>query len=583
MPVFRITVAATLVTVGVCIMHYMGMLSQTGNFSMTYSPGIIAASAVVAAIAGWAGLAIFFLLFDSILFRILAAIVVSLAVNGMHYTGMQSAKYYVSPYRGIWGSSTVAWTLPALSVLIGVLVLNFSLMAGTGYYVEVLETVRKREGEAFEKELRHKGYMKNSRDLIQRSKVMRYPMCLVRFDIFARLGKLVPHEVLRDSNKLVYFNTVHAVQKEKKKRFIVFFSHQWLSTKLPDPKNRHFQEMLAAVLSLSRVHHVKVENIYIWVSYSSIPQDGHDQQQLAIDSLATYVSVCSAFVIIAPQVVHIEAQTPCNFFTYASRFWCRLEVFCSLLATLKVKASAATDAIPEGDENQEDGLDYFGLPPPPPPHPVKQVGEPSTLLQDAHQVYLVVDDQLHRLNFFTKESTLREPYKDLLYVFNGELECCKKGHLTEDGCEIPCEKFRVVDLVCGCFGALLCELRRTRRHRRDHDNSRQTLAHHIVSLRDEIFPPRYFDTRLEAMQAQVDKTANIVTKFTSSATDDGDRDNELEPLWSDSDSTSSSSDFSRRESPQSGAEESNHDFQPTKDARSALDPTLVDWDDTESI
>lgn len=573
-PVKRIAFASILVTAGVCVMHYMGMLSQSGKFTMSYNVAIMIASAFVAAAASTAGLSIFFFLSDRLAYRAAASLVVSLAVNGMHYTGMESARYYASEYNGVFGEGTVSWAVEPVTVLIGVLLLNFFLMAAMGYYVEVLEMVRRREGEAFEKELRHKNYCKESRQLIERSRVMRYPMCLIRFDTFVRQGKLMSHEHMRDANKLVYINTSRAAMKYRQRRFIVFFSHQWLSGKVPDPANRQFQDMINALVGLSKLYRVKTENMFIWVDYSSIPQEGLDQQQLAIDSIATYVSVASAFVIVAPQVIHTETQTPCNFMTYSKRCWCRLEVFCSLLSTLRHKTGSSSSlAIPEEDFLEDDDDPHVATPqdttrydercmsestgalPPPPvpingavqacgaylhqatsarrdvnfmshstnsPKPSKVVELPLSVagsttnqnhtksevcersdsaLQEMHRVFLVVDEKLHRLNFFTPAGTLRKEYEELLYVFNGDLECCMRGHHDKDGRQIVCDKMKLVPSLCGCYGAMLVDVKRSRRaHRSD---ARTGLAEHIIKLRTEIFPDEYFDTRIDAIESQV--------------------------------------------------------------------------------
>eukprot|EP00972_Heterocapsa_arctica_P054367 8011914-Heterocapsa_arctica.AAC.1 len=68
-------------------MHYVGMVSQTGQFDMEYHPGPILASIVVATVAAFAALLIIMLLPDSLRIRLYAAVLIAVAVNGMHYTG----------------------------------------------------------------------------------------------------------------------------------------------------------------------------------------------------------------------------------------------------------------------------------------------------------------------------------------------------------------------------------------------------------------------------------------------------------------------------------------------------------------
>ena len=85
--------STALIAAGVCIMHYMGMLSQSGHFRMRYSLPMVGASAIVALVAASAGLIILLYFPSSIIVRLLSSVVVSLAVNGMHYTGSAPLPY----------------------------------------------------------------------------------------------------------------------------------------------------------------------------------------------------------------------------------------------------------------------------------------------------------------------------------------------------------------------------------------------------------------------------------------------------------------------------------------------------------
>jgi hypothetical protein len=331
---------------------------------------------------------------------------------------------------------------------------------------------------------------------------MSYPMCLVRYETFARLGKLVAHEQLRDTHKLVYLNTVKSVLRlKKRKSHIIFFSHQWLSRTLPDPANDHYNDMMSALHGLAQMFHVRLESLYIFVDYSSIPQQGQKLQKLAIDSLATYVSLSSAFVIVSPQTVHRESQGLCNFDTYANRFWCRLEVFCTILSSLREKELRAVEAVQlrESDEEEDDE------------QAVRESQQRATKMSELSQqqrVFVVVKNSLHCLNFFTPSGALQPRYHDLLRLFEGQCTCCEQGHKECE--EHLCDKCRVVDSLTGAYGAMLQDLRKAKRnHARGTLNhvpeSHVMLVEEIVRQRADLFPAKYFETRIDAVHARLDR------------------------------------------------------------------------------
>jgi len=66
---------------------------------------------------------------------------------------------------------------------------------------------------------------------------------------FIRLGKLRSHEELRDRGLLVYKDVPS--RRERRIFFVVFFSHQWCSTHVPDPEGRHFEVMRSALIGLA--------------------------------------------------------------------------------------------------------------------------------------------------------------------------------------------------------------------------------------------------------------------------------------------------------------------------------------------
>lgn len=95
-------VAAGIMTAaGVCIMHYIGMMSMRFNGRIEWDIGIVFSSVLVSIIAS---IAAFWILFRFLSlfprnesFRCLCALMLGLAVTSMHYTGMAGATYYYNP------------------------------------------------------------------------------------------------------------------------------------------------------------------------------------------------------------------------------------------------------------------------------------------------------------------------------------------------------------------------------------------------------------------------------------------------------------------------------------------------------
>lgn len=88
---------------GVVIMHYIGMAAMELDGHIHWNVGIVAASIVIAVVAASAAFWIFFRLLsiypDSEFLRIASALVMGVAVCGMHYTGMVAADFDVDQSR----------------------------------------------------------------------------------------------------------------------------------------------------------------------------------------------------------------------------------------------------------------------------------------------------------------------------------------------------------------------------------------------------------------------------------------------------------------------------------------------------
>ncbi len=86
----------SIIGVGVASMHYLGMAAIRVPDRVTYNPTLVAASVVIAIIAGiaalWAALRL-----DTLLSTLVASLIMGVAVSGMHYTGMAALHVYATP------------------------------------------------------------------------------------------------------------------------------------------------------------------------------------------------------------------------------------------------------------------------------------------------------------------------------------------------------------------------------------------------------------------------------------------------------------------------------------------------------
>jgi len=112
---------------------------------------------------------------------------------------------------------------------------------------------------------------------------------------------------------------------------IAVSSHQWTAWDAPDPSNKQFECMAAALDMIIDANGYTIEETWVWVDYLSIPQRCRGMQQLAINSLPMYTSVANAFCIVAPPLTHEHTKQLCDLQTYNRRLWCRTENFCHTL------------------------------------------------------------------------------------------------------------------------------------------------------------------------------------------------------------------------------------------------------------
>ena len=133
----RLTVSATLMGIGICAMHYTGMLAMRMSPPIEYTPSLFVASVLIAIGASFAALLIAFHLRYkksglAILARVGSAVVMGLAISGMHYTGMAAAEFApgavclaAESQGALHPSSLGVWVgVTTLVILLGTLVLS---------------------------------------------------------------------------------------------------------------------------------------------------------------------------------------------------------------------------------------------------------------------------------------------------------------------------------------------------------------------------------------------------------------------------------------------------------------------------
>jgi diguanylate cyclase (GGDEF)-like protein len=129
----ELTIGATLMGIGICAMHYTGMLAMRMSPSIHYDPPLFIASVLIAIVASLAALWIAFHLRQkrpgtAILAKLGSALVMGLAITGMHYTGMAAAEF--APGSVCLADSGSGLRNDALAVIIGLatlMILAFTL------------------------------------------------------------------------------------------------------------------------------------------------------------------------------------------------------------------------------------------------------------------------------------------------------------------------------------------------------------------------------------------------------------------------------------------------------------------------
>jgi len=121
---------------GVCLMHYSGMWAMRMSPGITYDPGLLAASFAIAVAASGAALVITAHIGEvptwrDFALRVGAAMIMGLAVVGMHYTGMAAAQFADGAFC-YGGNALPAATMPWPTTVATLLILGFGIAFAVG-------------------------------------------------------------------------------------------------------------------------------------------------------------------------------------------------------------------------------------------------------------------------------------------------------------------------------------------------------------------------------------------------------------------------------------------------------------------
>lgn len=168
-------------------------------------------------------------------------------------------------------------------------------------------------------------------DAVMEMTKLHHPAVFLSLDAFIEHGSFVRFEWLRDSGQHKVIDTFENLLAFTTTCDSIFISHQWLSFSAPDPGNLQFKAVCEACLELCRREAIPRSKLYVWLDFLSIPQSSRSLQQLAINTLPVYASMCTYFLVAAPSTQH-ESRELCDLASYSRRGWCRLEQWARLTA-----------------------------------------------------------------------------------------------------------------------------------------------------------------------------------------------------------------------------------------------------------
>jgi len=460
----RIAIGASVLTIGVCTMHYMGMAAQRGRFDMSINVWIVIASVLIAAVATTVGLLLtvqFYLGVTSLALRIGAAVVIGIAVNAMHYVGMHSASYI---YTGEPATDPLRVSIDDTPSLLAAIFLVQILQLALCQHFSALLFARLKEINAARHA--HIVALDHCREILNTGEELDFPLVLISLRDFQQLGRLFSHEELRDTNKLMFIDTLVEAQRFIESNWIAFMSHQWLAWTTPDPTEVHYRVMLAAAEQLAEDNDSGPDKIFLWVDYLSIPQKNRVMQKAAIGSLCAFSALSSFLVVVAPICQHQDEHIMCDFATYSRRMWCRCEFMAKMVCRNGMKNIylASTQMLLSDPADRK--LIQF------------------TVLDDSDND---IRKSQGKADQISNSSVLDEMF--FIYGEDAECTCCSLNHMVH-GVKIPCDKDRLAWPAISMYGRVFLS-----------DNSLQPrLRSFLLEKRHRIWPESYFKHLIPAME-----------------------------------------------------------------------------------
>ena len=130
--VIKILAAGVLTGVGVAAMHYSGMAAMQIPATVTYDQTLVAASVAIAIVASTVALWFTVTLKKGVALGI-AALIMGVAVNGMHFTGMFAMRVSAYEPRPVAGVQALTFLAPIIVFVVAVIaVLLVSLLTRSG-------------------------------------------------------------------------------------------------------------------------------------------------------------------------------------------------------------------------------------------------------------------------------------------------------------------------------------------------------------------------------------------------------------------------------------------------------------------
>lgn len=119
----RILAAGAFMGLGVAAMHYVGMSAMRMSAQVHYEPGLFAASIAIAVVAASAALWLA-LTVEAWWHKVASALIMGVAISGMHFTGMAAARYVPSEIE----PTGTALTLPPHLMALGIATAAFYVL-----------------------------------------------------------------------------------------------------------------------------------------------------------------------------------------------------------------------------------------------------------------------------------------------------------------------------------------------------------------------------------------------------------------------------------------------------------------------